>query len=95
MTLRAEIHSEIEREKARGYTVDRIRVTPSAIPGATVCLPIQSKRFELGIRPEKRRELLIHPDDWALLLEEMEGITGWGTLDLRRAFGLPIANETP
>lgn len=95
MTLREDIQGELERETARGYSVERIRVTPAAIPGATVCLPIQSKRFELGVRPEKRRELLIHPTDWASLLEEMEGVTGWGKLDLMRAFGLPVANETP
>lgn len=93
MNLREALQAEIERETARGNTVERIRVTATALPGSAACLPIQSKRFELGIRRETRRELLVHPDDWAILLGEMEGIVGTGLRDLRRAFGLPVADE--
>ena len=93
MNLREAIQCEIELETTAGNRVERIRVTGAALAGSVVCMPIQSKRFELGIRRESRRELLVHPDDWTILLREMEGITGSGIPALRRAFGLPVADE--
>lgn len=93
MTLRSDVQFEIGRETARGHPVVRIRVTPHALPGSICCLPITSKRFELGITPERRRELLIHPDDWHDLLGEMEGEEGRGVNELREAFGLPVAQD--
>lgn len=93
-TLHGAIQEEIRRERERGNTVERIRVTGTALAGSTVALPIQSIRWKYGVREERRHELLVHPDDWALLLEEMEGVVGEGIAGLRRAFGLPVADET-
>lgn len=94
MSLRVAIQNEINEAAEKGLVCERIRVTAHALPGSAVALPIQSKRFELGMRKEKRQEILVHPDDWALLLAEMEGVVGDGIRGLRLAFGLPVADET-
>lgn len=91
--LREAIQNEINEAAEKGLVCERIRVSAHALPGSVIALPIQSKRFELGIRREKRQEILVHPDDWAELLLEMEGVVGHGVHGLRRAFGLPVADE--
>lgn len=95
MNAYAAVQEEMRREQAAGRVPVRIRVTPAAIPGVPTCLPMQSLRFKLGVTVENRVEVLIHPDDWREILEVMEGITGEGLHELLRAFGLPVANETP
>lgn len=92
-SLHASIQAEIQRESTAGREVVRVRVTPHALAGSPVCMPVQSTRFLIGAKPEKRSELLLHPDDYADLLELMEGIAGEGIVALRRAFGLPVAQD--
>lgn len=72
----AAIHCEIHRERELGHRVDSIRISSAGLPGTVVALPVQSMRFKLGIRPEVRREILVHPDDWELLMRELHA---WDT----------------
>lgn len=94
MSVRRGIQDEINEAAEKGLSVERIRVTASALPGSVTAFPIQSLRFLSGQRRETRQEILVHPDDWADLLSDMEGVTGTGVAGLRRAFGLPVADET-
>lgn len=90
MSLLKTIQQELARERAEGRAAHRIRVTRSALKGSPVCLPIQSKRWQLGITPERRTELLLHPDDWhALLLEMPPAVSSqWCTV-----LGMPVLEE--
>lgn len=92
MTMLAQIQAEIARERCQGHKVRRIRVTPAAFQGMPTCLPIQSKRWQLGVTPETRVEMIMHPSDWRALLNEIspEVSPQWSTV-----LGMPVLEERP
>lgn len=64
---------------------ERIRITPSALPGTIAAVPIGS-----GVKGIY--EVLVHPEDFATALKEINPITGsYEVDDVTHVLGLPVA----
>lgn len=95
MSVVAAIAQEMNEAYELQRAVRQIRVTPNAVPGSVVCVPMTS--------PEGGRlhEILVHPVDWRdALLERspdqrflLDGVAHPSVSDPRRVWGVQVVHE--
>ena len=89
------IRREIDEARGADRPVASVRVTASALPGTVAAVSLSPERVE-ALRldrqlAERAVEILVHPDDYAALLEEPgEGLSTDAQSGVRHAFGVPL-----
>jgi hypothetical protein len=92
------IRRELDDARAAERPVASVRVTDSALPGAVVAVSLAPERSaELGLdaqMAERAVEIIIHPDDFAELLETPAATLSASIEDgVRRIFGVPLIGD--
>ncbi|WP_121249661.1 hypothetical protein [Solirubrobacter pauli] len=87
------IRREIDQARGGDRPVASVRVTESALPGTVAAVSLSPERAE-SLRLDARLaeaavEILVHPDDYAELLEE-PGLELGEDSGVRRVFGVPL-----
>lgn len=87
------IRREIDQARGGDRPVASVRVTESALPGTVAAVSLSPERAE-SLRLDARLaeaavEILVHPDDYAELLEE-PGLELAEDSGVRRVFGVPL-----
>jgi len=89
------IRREIDEARGDDRPVASVRVTESALPGTVAAVSLSPERVEAlrldGQLAERAVEILVHPDDYAELLDEPgEGLTTDSGSGARLVFGVPL-----
>lgn len=87
------IRREIDQARGGDRPVASVRVTESALPGTVAAVSLSPERAE-SLRLDARLaeaavEILVHPDDYAELLDE-PGLALEEDSGVRRVFGVPL-----
>ena len=87
------IRREIDEARGGDRPVASVRVTESALPGTVAAVSLSPERAEAlrldAVLTERAVEILVHPDDYAALLEE-PGLELSEDAGIRRVFGVPL-----
>jgi hypothetical protein len=85
MTVLDALLNEVAAVREQDLLVHHVRVTPHALPGSIVAVPVAH-----GARD---REVLVHPDDWIEIHDEVAALMGTDGLFRASALaGFPVVH---